>query len=118
MLMKQFGRVRRSRRKKGEEMKVKSVTQVLTLTVALFAFATVGFADGVATEVGKAGKTTGKATAKAAEKTAKGTARGSEDVAKGTEKVAKGTAHGTEKAAEKTGHGVKEAAVKTADALK
>jgi hypothetical protein len=112
---------------KGErKMRVK----LLTVFMAILTVSTVGFAQDVVSDLGKAAKDTGRVTKEAAQKTAHGTVkatkvtvhgsekavaetgRGSEKVAKGTEKAAKATAKGTEKAAAETGHGVKEAVVK------
>ena len=90
-------------------MKVKSFA-----LITIVALTTLSFADGVATDIYKGTKATGRTTGKVVETTANGTAR----ITKGTGKVAKVTAHGTEKAAVATGHGVKSAAIKTADVLK
>jgi hypothetical protein len=114
------------RRLKEKEMKVK-LSVVFT---AILTFSTLVVAQGMASDVGKAAKDTGRVTGKAAQKTAHGTVkatrvtvhgseraavatgRGTEKAAKGTEKAAKATAKGTEKGAEKTGHGVKKAFAK------
>jgi hypothetical protein len=90
-------------------MKVKSLA-----LITIMALATLGFADGVATDIYKGTKATGRTTGKVVETTANGTAR----ITKGTGKVAKVTAHGTERAAVDTGHGVKKVTVKTVDVLK
>ena len=68
------------------------------ILVTILALGTVGFAQGVGSDVDKAAKATGRVTEKAAKKVA----HGGKKAAKGTEKAAKGTARDTEKAADKT----------------
>jgi hypothetical protein len=109
------------RKLKEKEMKVK-LSAVFT---AILTFNTLVVVQGMASDVGKAAKDTGRVTGKAAQETAHGavkatkitvhgseraavaTGRGTEKAAKGTENAAKATAKGTEKGAEKTGHSVK-----------
>jgi hypothetical protein len=104
--------------------------KLFTAFMTVITLATIGFAQDVFSDVGKAAKGTGRVTEEAATKTAHGTAkatkgtvrgtkkaatesgRGTEKAAKGTSKAAKVTAKGSGKAAEKTGHGVKEVVTK------
>ena len=80
------------------------LSMLLTVILALGAM---GFAQGVASDVGKAAKDTGQATEKAGKKTAHG-----------TEKVADKTAHSTKKGVRRVAHGVKKGAKKTEETIK
>ena len=74
-------------------MRVKLFAVFMTILMV----STLGIAQDVVSDVGKAAKATGRVTEKAA---------------KGIEKAAKVSANGTEKAAAKTGHGVEKVVTK------
>src|SRR5207249_10226033 len=84
--------------KGGREMKVRS----LTVLVTILALGTVGLAQHVVSEVEKAAKTTGRVTEKAAKKIAHGTVKAAKETAQRGEKAASETGRGTEKAAKET----------------
>jgi uncharacterized protein HemX len=77
------------------------------LLAVILALGVVGFAQGVASDVGKAAKDTGHATEKGAKKTAHG-----------TKKTAEKTGHGTKKGVRRVAHGVKKGAKKTEETVK
>jgi len=76
------------------------LTKPMALALVL-TFASMGFAQGLATDAGKGAKDVGKAVE-----------TGSKDAARGTEGVAKDTAHATDKAADDTAREPKKAAPK------
>src|SRR5216684_8479712 len=112
----------RTHKKQGEiEMKVKSLITI----AAILTLGTFGFAQDVASDVGKAARVTGQVTEKTAGKTthgavsaAKKAARGGEKAAKGTGKAARATAHGTEMAADDTAGATEKAARKARHGVK
>src|SRR5713101_5677988 len=91
----------------GGSMKSRLAT---ILAALLLGSAGLAYSQGVASDVDKAAKDTGKETKKVAKKTGKGTEKAAEKTEDTTEAAAKKTGHATKKGAKDVGHGVKKSA--------
>src|SRR5258708_16657676 len=76
--------------------------KLLTVLETILALSTVGFAQDVVSDAGRAAKATGRFTEKAATKTAHGTVKAAEATAHSGEKATRETRRGTEKAVKGT----------------